>query len=94
MLPSVTAMKNESLHESLEELRAEIHRTQPEGVARERLDALVADIERRLDEPDNAEHHASLIDQLKDSIDEFKLEHPQATSILNRIMVSLAGAGI
>ena len=44
--------------------------------------------------PDDAEHHASVIARLEDAISRFEVEHPRATGILNHIMVTLGNMGI
>ncbi len=88
-------MSNESLRESLEELRREVDGSdlRAEG-ARERLLGLIGGLEKQLQDPEDADHHASLLESLKESIEHLELEHPRATSILNRIMVTLGNAGI
>ncbi len=88
-------MHSDKLRAALEELRAEInHADLTEGPARERLNALITDLERKLEDPDDEEHHASLLGNVKDSIGQLELEHPRATTILNQIMTSLGGIGI
>ncbi|MCP5153428.1 MAG: DUF4404 family protein [Ectothiorhodospiraceae bacterium] len=86
---------DEKLHETLEALRAEIARLEGRDPrARGRLEALVEDIERRIAEPDDVEHHENLIDGLREAIDQFEVEHPRATGLLNHVMVTLANMGI
>ena len=88
-------MHSDKLREALEELRAEInHADLNDGPARERLNTLISDLERKLEHPDDEEHHASLLGNVKDSIGQLELEHPRATTILNQIMTSLGGIGI
>ena len=88
-------MHSERLRESLEELRSEINSADlSDGPSRERLNRLITDIERKLETPDDAEHHENLVTSVKDSINHLELEHPRATSILNQIMTTLAGGGI
>jgi signal transduction histidine kinase len=88
-------MDDQELRVSLTELRRAIDRLKPEDTqARERLEALAADLERRLAKPDDGEHHETLLERLGESIDHLRLEHPKATDLLNRILTSLGGAGI
>ena len=88
-------MSDEKLRESLEGLRMELERLEAEEArVRERLDALIAGVETRLDAPGDSDQHQSLIDDLRESISEFEVSHPRATAILNEIMVTLGNMGI
>jgi hypothetical protein len=58
------------------------------------LQALLADIEHRLDNPDDEARNASLLDELRKSVEQFEVEHPRATGIRNHIMVTLSNMGI
>ena len=88
-------MKDESLREALEGLRQEINSANlSSGPARERLNGLIGDIERKLEQSEDEEQDASLIDSLKEGISQLETEYPRATALLNRIMASLGGAGI
>ncbi len=88
-------MGQEELRESLEHLRAEIEEADlSQGEARAQLEALVVDIERRLEAPEDHSQHETLVANLKDAFDRFKTEHPRATAILNRVLVSLGEVGI
>lgn len=83
-------MSDEQLRRSLTELRSELDRLAgEEALVRDRLDALVAGIETRLDAPDDHAHHHSLVEDLRRSILQFEVSHPQATGILNRVMAAL-----
>jgi len=88
-------MQNAKLKEALEELRAEINRADmSDGQARDRLNSLITELEKRIEHPADQKQDASLIDNLKDSIGQLEVEHPRATTILNQIMTSLGGIGI
>ena len=88
-------MPERKLRESLEALRAEIQRLEAgDAQARERLDALIAELEARLEHPDDAERHEDLVRSVSDAIAEFEVSHPRATGILNHIMVTLSNMGI
>ncbi len=87
-------MSDELLRQSLTELRSELERLEAEGAeVRERLDALVAGIETRLDTPDDTAHHHSLVRDLRRSTLKLEVSHPRATAILNRIMATLGNIG-
>ena len=87
-------MSDELLRQSLTELRSELERLEAEEAeVRERLDALVAGIETRLDTPDDTAHHHSLVRDLRRSTLKLEVSHPRATAILNQIMAALGNIG-
>mgnify|MGYP001412752265 CR=1 FL=1 len=63
-------MSDEGLRRSLAELHAELDRLKEEEEAdvRARLDRLAAAVETRLDRPDDATHHHSLLSDLRESV--------------------------
>ena len=88
-------MKNTKLNDGLKKLRAEVNDVTSENTdAKDKLNTLINDIEKKLAEPDNTTHHNKLIQNIKDTISQFESEHPRATAILNDIMVSLSNMGI
>ena len=88
-------MTYNSLKDELEKLRSEINTLASENTsAREKLDSLITDIEKKLDHPADEDHHTTLIRNLKDAIAQFETQHPRATAILNDIMVTLSNMGI
>lgn len=88
-------MPDQELREGLDRLRAERDRLPADDHEnRERLDALIAQIEDRLAHPDDRERHHTLIERVRETVEEFEVEHPRATAILNDIMVTLANMGI
>ena len=87
-------MSNEELRQSLSELRAELERLKAEEAAvREKLDALIAGVETRLETPDDIAHHHSLVRDLRRSTLQLEVSHPRATAILNQIMAALGNIG-
>lgn len=88
-------MPDKRLRQSLNELRSELERLEAEEAqVRERLDALISGVETRLEQPDDAAHHQSLVQDVRDTIAEFEVSHPRTTAILNEIMVTLGNMGI
>jgi predicted nuclease with TOPRIM domain len=88
-------MPDEKLRRSLEELRSELERLEAEEAqVRERLSALIAGVETRLEKPEDSAHHQSLVQDLRQSISQFEVSNPRATAILNQIMVTLGNMGI
>ena len=43
----------------------------------------------QLDNPDDEEHHETLVERTSEAIERFEVEHPRLTETLNRIMVAL-----
>jgi hypothetical protein len=87
-------MSKEKISTSIESLRAEIEKLEVDDTAaKSRLDGLVRDLERQLDEPEQA-GVAALDDAVKELIEHFEVEHPRITGILNDLMVTLSGMGI
>ena len=87
-------METERIKESLASLRDEIeHVDLTDARSREKLTALVSNLERKLEEPDE-EWHADLLGSVKDAIEHLGNSHPNAVTLLNNIMVSLSKMGI
>jgi seryl-tRNA synthetase len=88
-------MPKKTLQEELEKLRLEVDKVVREDTeAREKLESLIGDLEKKLDTPEDEAHHDNLLKGLKDAINQFEAEHPRATAILNDIMVTLSNMGI
>ena len=86
-------MGHDDLRESLGELRAEVDKLDNAEInQRARLDSLISEIERQLDADED--DHQSLIEATKSRIEQFEIEHPRITNILNDIMVTLSNLGI
>ena len=82
------------LRESLEQLREEIeHLDASDTGSKDKLHNLVSDLELKLDQPNDAEHHATLLKNLKDAVEHFKADHPRATGVLNHITATLSNMG-
>lgn len=85
-------MTKQKLLDDIERLRNEIEQL-GDGVARERLNRLLAELEdqmeRRMDD-----NNGGLMKNLKEAVAHFETEHPRTTAILNDIMVTLSNMGI
>lgn len=87
-------MSKAKIAASIESLRAEIDKLEVEDLAaKTRLDALVVELERQLDKPQDA-IAVGLEDSVKELVDQFEVAHPRITGILNDLMVTLSGMGI
>lgn len=88
-------MSGEKLRTDLERLRAELSAFAPgHSGTRDKLNAIIGDIERHMQEPDAASTHHGLLDDIRSFVRRFETEHPRATAILNDIMVTLSNMGI
>jgi hypothetical protein len=88
-------MSEDQLRSDLEALRAESARLgDMPGPSRERLDARIADIERKLAQPQDAEHHETLVARLRDDVAHFEVEHPSVAAALDTLLTTLSNAGI
>lgn len=88
-------MTNIKLKEELEKLRSEVKNLATENIeASSKLEALISELEKKLEEPAGMDHHPGLVEDMKDTISQFETEHPRATAILNDIMVTLSNMGI
>jgi DNA repair exonuclease SbcCD ATPase subunit len=88
-------MTNIKLKDELEKLRAEVKELATDNIeAIAKLETLISELEIKLEEPSDEDHHNNLIANLKETITQFETEHPRATAILNDIMVSLSNMGI
>lgn len=82
------------LNEALQALRSEIQSLDTDENRKHSLNNLADKIEQQLDDssPDTKNH--GLIETLEETINEFEVEHPALTSIINRILVTLGNMGI
>ena len=87
-------MKNE-LQKSLQALQTELDKLEgTDEEIRDRAARLIVDIERQLEHPEDTEHKDSLLEKIPKLIDQFEVEHPRITGIMNRIMMTLSDMGI
>jgi predicted transcriptional regulator len=88
-------MPADKLRSEIEKLHKELRSFAPDDHdSRDKLNELLGDLERKLERPDDEEHHHSLMRIMKDTIAHIETEHPRATAILNDIMVTLSNMGI
>jgi GAF domain-containing protein len=85
-------MSEDQLRKDLEVLRAERDRLgSMAGPSRERLNRLIADVERRLDQ---AEEDETLVERLREDLTHFEVEHPALAAGIETILNTLSNAGI
>lgn len=87
-------MSEQELKELIDRLRKEVDALPDDDVAaRQRLDAIISELDKKLTEPGSEDHHG-LVSNLQDSIKELEARHPDTTTLLNNIMMTLANMGI
>jgi len=87
-------MNKDELNRSINELRGELAKLKnDEQHIGQKIERLIANIEKELNEP-KAEEHQSTIDDVKAHIRELEVEHPHITKTLNHIATLLSSMGI
>lgn len=88
-------MTEQKINDALAQLRKEIERLEiGNRAAKERLTSLVESIEERVEASGGGEEHQDLVEEMKDAITHFEVEHPRITGIINDLMMTLSSAGI
>jgi len=89
-------MDKEQLHGQLEQLHAELQRTEAgDKQQREHLQTLASDIQALLAREENQPHHYhSLGERLNEAVSGLEASHPQITLLMRQAIDSLAYLGI
>ena len=87
-------MEKQQLREQLDELGAAIQELNVSDQDRQRLSALMADIEQQLSEPLLDQEPHSLVEQVDSLVSGFERDHPTVAGILNNIMITLSSMGV
>ncbi len=88
-------MGQKDLEEALEKLIRELDQIDENDTkSREKLKQVVGAIEKKLNEPENKEHHDQLLDKLNEQKVHFEVEHPIISGALDKIINILAKLGI
>jgi hypothetical protein len=90
-------MVDQELRKLLEQLHSEIERTQTvDEKGQELLRDLDVHIREILDrsEGKSMQSHPSTAQRLEDTIDYFEITHPTLTTILEKVLATLTGAGV
>jgi uncharacterized phage infection (PIP) family protein YhgE len=88
-------MSDQELRQLLDKLKTEIT-TITDTVAVQRLSSIASDLEHSLtaDNNDNSSNHDGLTGAIQDAVTDLETRHPDATTLLNNIMMALANIGI
>jgi len=88
-------LMHDQLQKTLHSLLAEIEKLgESEQESKKRLEQLVEDIETKINNPEDIDHHPNLVQDVKDSVAHFEVSHPTVTGFLNDIMIALSNMGI
>jgi len=86
-------MSEQKINDALDALREEGDRLDS-SEAKERLTNLVDNIEQNVDYTGLSVDHQDLVEDVKDAITHFEVEHPSITGLLNEVMMTLGNIGI
>jgi hypothetical protein len=90
-------MSRSELQQLLQQLRAELADAPlRDPRARDRLLATIDDIEQQLASADAGASEAAgrFADGVKESVEQFELEHPRVAALLNQLLLALSSMGI
>ncbi|HEX7974732.1 MAG TPA: DUF4404 family protein [Anaerolineales bacterium] len=90
-------MDEQHLRDQLEQLNREIEQTQAaDDEQRERLESLRDNVQAALDRPSQEQppHYGSLIEELRQAIQQFEVTYPNLTLTMDRILDILSQSGI
>lgn len=90
-------MKKQQLHESIEELRAELEKVEEaEDHVREHIQGLLKEIGDLVDESGEIppQRHQQFLERLKESVQYFEASHLSLTHAASRVINALSGIGI
>ncbi len=88
-------MSEQKIHECLQGLRDELEHLQgDDSQIRERVSGLITDVEQQLVEDAYQRQNPPLMESINNTIEQYKVEHPAVTGILNQIMMSLSNMGV
>ena len=87
-------MSEQTLRELVDRLKQEVDGLPAQEVeTRDRLNGIIADLEGQLEAP-AMQQSQGLTGNIQDTIHELEVRHPDATTVLNNIMMTLANMGI
>ena len=94
-LPGRDSMSKADVNQSIAALHAEIDKLDtPDKAVKEKLLALIRDVEKQLQEPDKEEHKEANLQTLPGLIEQFESDHPRVADTLGSLLNTLSGMGI
>ncbi len=87
-------MAEKEVSEALFNLRSEIERLDDGNPdLKSKLEGLLDDLEDNLEATEDV-NHLHLVEDMKEAVSQFEVEHPTMTGILNELMLALGNMGI
>lgn len=86
-------MPEQKINEALGELRKEGEQIEDPEI-RDKLNVLVENIEQNLDFNGLSTEHHDMLEEVKEAITHFEVEHPRITGILSEVLMTLSNSGI
>ena len=87
-------MSKEDITRSIQALHNEIEQMTTADVAvKEKLLALINNLETQMEEPDSVEKKTANLQQLPVLIEQFEADHPKVTASLGRLLSTLSSMG-
>ncbi|SMF94781.1 protein of unknown function [Methylomagnum ishizawai] len=87
-------MAEKEVSEALFHLRGEIERLDEDNIElKSKLEDLLDDLEDKLEAAED-DQQLHLVEDMKEAVSQFEVEHPTLTGILNNLMVALGNMGI
>lgn len=87
-------MAEKEVNEALFSLRQEVERLEGDHPElKNRLESLLEKLENRMEASED-KNHLHLVEDMKEALSQFEVEHPTMTGILNELMVTLSNLGI
>lgn len=88
-------MSTEDINQSIEALHTQIDQLEtPDAAVKEKLLALITDVEKQLENPESETHKNATLQTLPTLIEQFESDHPRVTSTLSRLLNTLSSMGI
>ena len=88
-------MSKEAVQQSIAALHAEIDQLETsDAAAKDKLLALISDVEKQMAEPDNISQRTDNLKTLPTLIEQFEADHPKMTSALSGLLNTLSSMGV
>lgn len=88
-------MSKEAITQSIEALHAEISQLDtPNSEVKEKLLSLISEVEKQVQDPENAARKEANLQTLPKLIEQFEADHPKLTDTLSQLLNTLSGMGI
>ncbi len=87
-------MSKEEVRKDLSQLLKEVDRLSVDDAERQRLNGLISDLERHLDDESVDAADADIVDTVEELATRLEADHPGLVGMLRRVMNTLASMGV